>query len=63
MSFRLVTGGESLGIVALDGGAFRRVRLAERYPVGLDGVDAGGVTLTYSFVVAAAVLFGWEAAR
>jgi diguanylate cyclase (GGDEF)-like protein/putative nucleotidyltransferase with HDIG domain len=60
--FRLITGGESLdtwlSMVALFGACV----LAERYPVGLDGVDAGGVTLTYSFVVAAAVLFGWEAA-
>jgi diguanylate cyclase (GGDEF)-like protein len=49
---------ELLSLVAL----FAACVLAERYPVALDGVDAGGVTLTYSFVVATAVLFGWAEA-
>ncbi|MDQ3098104.1 MAG: GGDEF domain-containing protein, partial [Chloroflexota bacterium] len=35
--------------------------LAERYPVPLDGIDTGGVTLGFVFCTAAIVLFGWEA--
>src|SRR5215210_4026276 len=35
--------------------------LAERFPVPVDGADAGGVSLLYVFVVATTVLFGWEA--
>ena len=35
---------------------------AERFPVPLEGADAGGVSLLYVFVVATIVLFGWEAA-
>ena len=61
-TYRLVTGGESMGVWLSIVALFAACVLAERYPVALDGVDAGGVTLTYSFVVAAAVLFGWEAA-
>ncbi len=61
-TYRLLAGGESLGVWLSIVALFTACVLAERYPVALDGVDAGGVTLTYSFVVAAAVLFGWEAA-
>ena len=35
--------------------------LAERFPVPVEGADAGGVSLLYVFVVATLVLFGWEA--
>lgn len=35
--------------------------LAERYPVPVDGVDTGGVTLLYVFAVAPIALFGWAA--
>jgi len=34
---------------------------AERFPVPVEGADAGGVSLLYVFVVATTVLFGWEA--
>jgi len=36
--------------------------LAERYPVQIHGVDAGGVSLGFVFAAATIVLFGWEAA-
>jgi diguanylate cyclase (GGDEF)-like protein len=36
--------------------------LAERYPVPIDGVDSGGVSLSFVFPVAIAVLFGWAEA-
>jgi diguanylate cyclase (GGDEF)-like protein len=35
--------------------------VAERFPVPVEGVDAGGVTLGFVFAVAALVLFGWQA--
>jgi diguanylate cyclase (GGDEF)-like protein len=33
---------------------------AERFPVPVEGADAGGVSLLYVFVVAAVVIFGWQ---
>ena len=36
--------------------------LAERFPVQIHGVDAGGVSLGFVFAAAAVVLLGWEAA-
>ncbi len=36
--------------------------LAERYPVQIHGVDAGGVSLGFVFAAATVVLFGWQAA-
>ena len=35
--------------------------LAERFPVPLDGIDTGGVSLGFVFCTAAIVLYGWEA--
>ena len=34
--------------------------LAERFPVPVEGMDAGGVTLGFVFALAAVVLFGWQ---
>ncbi len=34
---------------------------SERYPVPLDGIDTGGVSLTFVFAVATIVLYGWQA--
>jgi len=42
-------------------GLFLGMVLAERFPVPVEGVDAGGVTLGFVFAVAATVLFGWQA--
>jgi diguanylate cyclase (GGDEF)-like protein len=47
-----------LGAIA---GLFIGMVLAERFPVPVEGVDAGGVTLGFVFAVAATVLFGWQA--
>jgi len=33
---------------------------AERFPVPVEGADAGGVSLLYVFVVATILIFGWE---
>jgi diguanylate cyclase (GGDEF)-like protein len=46
-----------LGIAALLGASMA----AERFPVPLDGIDTGGITLTFVFGVATIVLFGWAA--
>jgi diguanylate cyclase (GGDEF)-like protein/putative nucleotidyltransferase with HDIG domain len=35
--------------------------IAERFPVPVQGAEAGGVALGYVFAVAAIVLFGWDA--
>src|SRR4051794_27670416 len=35
--------------------------LAERFPVPVEGMDAGGVTLGFVFAVAGILLFGWQA--
>ena len=42
-------------------GLFLGMVVAERFPVPVEGVDAGGVTLGFVFAVAAIVLFGWQA--
>jgi diguanylate cyclase (GGDEF)-like protein len=42
-------------------GLFVGMVVAERFPVPVEGVDAGGVTLGFVFAVAAIVLFGWQA--
>jgi diguanylate cyclase (GGDEF)-like protein/putative nucleotidyltransferase with HDIG domain len=49
------------GDVAALAGLFVGMVLAERFPVPVEGVDAGGVSLGFVFVVAAILLFGWEA--
>ncbi len=46
-----------LSIVAL----FLGVVLAERFPVPVEGIDSGGITLGFVFAVSTIVLFGWEA--
>src|SRR5437868_7785026 len=33
---------------------------AERFPVPVEGADAGGVSLLYVFVVATVIIFGWQ---
>ena len=47
-------------VAALAGLLFGMV-LAERFPVPVEGVDAGGVSLGFVFAVAAILLFGWQA--
>jgi len=43
------------GVAAL----FAASALAERYPVPLEGIDTGGVSVSFVFCVASIVLFGW----
>src|SRR6266542_4195058 len=49
--------GTLLGLAALLAASM----FAERFPVPVEGADAGGVSLLYVFVVATTVLYGWEA--
>ncbi len=51
----------SLGALALLelGGLLAAQMLAERYPVPLEGVDSGGLSLSFVFAVATTVLYGW----
>ncbi|HET7567309.1 MAG TPA: diguanylate cyclase [Gaiellaceae bacterium] len=49
--------GDVVGFVAL----FAGMTLAERFPVPVEGIDSGGVTLGFVFAVSAIVLLGWEA--
>ena len=46
-----------LGVVAL----LAASTLANRFPVPVEGVDSGGVSLSFVFGASALVLFGWEA--
>jgi diguanylate cyclase (GGDEF)-like protein len=47
-----------LTLLAL-GGLLAAQMLAERYPVPLEGVDSGGLSLSFVFAVATTVLYGW----
>ncbi len=49
--------GTLLGLAALLAASM----FAERFPVPVEGADAGGVSLLYVFVVSTTVLYGWEA--
>ncbi|HEY7969909.1 MAG TPA: hypothetical protein VID95_07930, partial [Candidatus Limnocylindrales bacterium] len=51
----------SLSVLLAIFGLFAVMVVAERFPVPIEGVDAGGVTLGFVFAVAAIVLYGWQA--
>jgi diguanylate cyclase (GGDEF)-like protein len=51
----------SVADVAAIAGLFAGMALAERFPVPVEGLDAGGVTLGFVFGLAAVLLFGWQA--
>ncbi len=61
-AYSLATGPLDAALVASLIGFLAAIMLAERYPVPIEGVDVGGVSLSFVFGVAAAVLFGWAAA-
>ncbi|MCW2978118.1 MAG: hypothetical protein JWM06_3399 [Actinomycetia bacterium] len=56
-----VTASHSTGDVAAVVGLSLAMLLAERFPVPVEGMDAGGVTLGFVFALAGLLLFGWEA--
>ena len=49
------------GDLAALAGLFAAVSLAERFPVPVEGVDSGGVTLGFVFSISTILLLGWEA--
>jgi len=51
----------SAGDVAALFGLFAAMALAERFPVPVEGMGAGGVTLGFVFSVSAIILLGWPA--
>ena len=59
---RFVGQSHSASDLAGIGALFVFSMLAERFPVEIHGVDAGGVSLGFVFAAATVVLFGWEAA-
>jgi diguanylate cyclase (GGDEF)-like protein len=61
-AYSLASGPLDAALVASLIGFLAALMLAERYPVPIEGVDVGGVSLSFVFGVAAAVLFGWAAA-
>jgi diguanylate cyclase (GGDEF)-like protein len=56
-----VTTAHSAADIAAVAGLFVGMVLAERFPVPVEGMDAGGVTLGFVFAVAGILLFGWQA--
>src|ERR671933_657212 len=60
-TFHLVTASHDAAMVAGVAALLLSSMVAERFPVPLDGVDAGGVSLSFVFGLAALVLFGCSA--
>ena len=60
-AYQYVTVPRSAGDVAALFGLFAAMALAERFPVPVEGMGAGGVTLGFVFSVSAIILLGWPA--
>ena len=60
-SISYATAHHSAGDIAAVVGLFIGMVLAERFPVPVEGMDAGGVTLGFVLAVAGILLFGWQA--
>ena len=58
-AYAFATSGVALTTLVAICGLLGAQMLAERYPVPLDGVDSGGLSLSFVFAVATTVLFGW----
>jgi len=59
--FRYADEPRSASSVAALFGLLAAMALAERFPVPVEGVSAGGVTLGFVFSVSAIILLGWPA--
>jgi diguanylate cyclase (GGDEF)-like protein len=57
----IATEPHSAAALAGIGALFAASMLSARFPVPLDGLDTGGVSLGFVFAVGAIVLFGWDA--
>jgi hypothetical protein len=60
-AFSFAVSPRDLATLAGIAGLLAASTLAERYPVPLDGIDTGGVSLGFVFCTAAIVLYGWQA--
>ena len=59
--YRYVGSSPSAKDLAELAGLFVSMAVAERFPVPVEGVSAGGVTLGFVFAVSAIILLGWPA--
>ncbi len=59
--YRYVGSSPSAKDLAELAGLFASMAVAERFPVPVEGVSAGGVTLGFVFAVSAIILLGWPA--
>jgi diguanylate cyclase (GGDEF)-like protein len=60
-AYRYQGGGPSRADIASLLGLLASVVIAERFPVPVEGIDSGGVTLGFVFAVSAIILLGWPA--
>jgi diguanylate cyclase (GGDEF)-like protein len=59
--YRYADGPRSASDLAALAGLFASMALAERFPVPVEGMGAGGVTLGFVFSISAIILLGWPA--
>jgi len=60
-AYRYADAPRSAGDVAALLGLFASMALAERFPVPVEGMDSGGVTLGFVFSISSIILLGWPA--
>jgi diguanylate cyclase (GGDEF)-like protein len=60
-AFRYVDASPTASDLAALFGLLASVALAERFPVPVEGLDSGGVTLGFVFTVSSIILLGWPA--
>ncbi len=60
-AYRYSSTSHTAGAIASLLGLFAAMAVAERFPVPVEGVDSGGVTLGFVFAVSAILLLGWPA--
>jgi diguanylate cyclase (GGDEF)-like protein len=60
-AYRYGTSQPSAGDIAALLGLFASMALVERFPVPVEGMDSGGVTLGFVFAVSSVLLLGWPA--
>jgi diguanylate cyclase (GGDEF)-like protein len=60
-AYRYADAPRSAGDIAALAGLFASMALAERFPVPVEGMDSGGVTLGFVFSLSSIILLGWPA--
>jgi diguanylate cyclase (GGDEF)-like protein/putative nucleotidyltransferase with HDIG domain len=59
-AYRYTSSGHSLAAIGTLVGMLAGIVLAEHFPVPVEGMDSGGVTLGFVFAVSGILLLGWE---